>query len=408
MYRTRTTLLDTLWKSTLALTVSALILLAMFTVCSQRTQREAAVLPDPLVVSGSSLHVVVGAGSVAGDTLDITGYEPRNSELVAVALWRGRVAADDYPLLKYRVDADFPGPALKLIWFTQGNPGVLMSADIQGTDGDSAWLELSRHPDWRGTVVELGVAAYTSDQRDALSISHLTLEPWDWRGGLASYWTHLTDFRGWTARTINQIHGSADITVLSPVLLAAAWSAVAVLLLLVAGFFSRPQPGALVAALLLPWIALDLLWQRELMTQLLQTRDQFAGKTVIEKHLTDVDQHIYRYIARLKQDVLPRRHSRILILHDSYAHNFVRLKAQYYLLPHNVYNFGKVPPEVGLETIDYVLVLGEVPRLEYDAGAQALLWKRGTRSLPVELIDDDSLGRLYRVLPRSGDSQEAI
>jgi hypothetical protein len=408
MFRTRTTLLDTLLKSTLALTVSALILLVVFAAYSQRNQRDAAVPPDPLIVLGKSLQVVVGTGDVAGDALEITGYEPRNGELAAVAVWRGRVAAGDYPLLKYQVDTEFPGPALKLVWHTQDSPGTLMSTDLRGTDGDSAWLELSRHPDWRGSVVEMGVYAYTSDARDVLSISHLTLVPQDWRGSLASYWSDLTGYRGWTARTINKIYGSADITVLSPVLLAAAWSALAVILLLVAGIFSRPHPPALVAALLLPWIALDLLWQRELMAQLIQTRDQFAGKTVIEKHLSDVDRHIYRYIARLKQDVLPQRHARILILHDSHAHNFVRLKAQYYLLPHNVYNFGVVPPEAGLKTIDYVLVLGDVPRLQYDAGAQALLWKRGRRALPVELLDDDFMGKLYRVLPRSGDAQEAI
>ena len=407
MYRTRNTLLDTLLRSSLALAISAFILLAIFAIYAQREDRDAGALPNPLILPGKSLQPMVGTAKVAGDALEFTGYEPRNGELVAIAVYRDRIQAEEYPLLRYQIDTDFPGPALKLIWRTEAEPEALKSADLQGTDGESSWLELSRYPDWAGPLVEIGVYAYTSDEEDVLSIAHLTLEPADWRGNLASYWADLTGYRGWTSRTINQMYGAVDTDVLSPVLVAAAWSALAVILLLVSGFFTRIQAGALAAAVVLPWIALDLLWQKELMTQLIQTRDQFAGKTVEEKHLADVDRHIYRYIMRLKQDVLPQRNSRILILHDSHSHNFARLKAQYYLLPHNVYNYGRVPPDYGLETVDYVLVLGEVPRVQYYAGTQSLLWKNGKRSLPAELLDDDFMGRLYRVLPRSTGKEES-
>lgn len=409
MYRTSSTLFETLLKSTLALAASALILLAAFAVYSERQDRGPAATPEPVILPGKSLQAVVGSARVEGEALEFTGYQARDGEFVAVAVSRGRIPAGDYPLLNYRVDTAFPGPALKLVWQTAEEPGVLKSADLQGADGESAWLDLSQNPDWRGTVLEIGVYAYTSDERDALSIAHLTLEPHDWRGELASSWAEWTGYRGWTSRSINLLYGAVDAGAVSPVLVAAAWAALAVLLLWVRGIYTgRAHGGAMVAALLVPWIALDLLWQKELMTQLVQTRDQFAGKTVAEKHLVDVDRHIYRYITRLKNDVLPDRNSRILILHNSHSHNFERLKAQYYLLPHNVYNFGRVPPNYGLETIDYILALGATPRLEYDAQARSLLWKFGKRSLPVELVDDDFMGRLYRVLPRGGDKVGAL
>lgn len=407
MYRTRTTLPATLVRSLIALTASAFILLAAFAVYSLRQNPTADTLPDPVLLPGNSLQVAVGTATIAGDSLTFTGYEPRDGEMVAVATWHGRVKAEDYPLLQYQVDTDFPGAALKLVWRTQDDPAALRSADLPGTAGESAWLELSRHPDWQGSVVELGVYAYTSDERDPLTITHLTLQPYDWRGDLASSWADWTGYRGWTSRTINQMYGALDVEALSPVLVAAAWSALAVLLLLLSGLFIGVQAGSLAAALLLPWVGLDLLWQNELMTQLVQTREQFAGKTVTEKHLADVDRHIYRYITRLKQDVLPDRASRILVLHDSHGHNFARLKAQYYLLPHNVYNYGRVPPDYGLETFDYVLALGELPRVEYDAGTRKLLWKYGKRSLRAELLDDDFMGRLYRVVP-IGNKAEAF
>jgi hypothetical protein len=407
MYRTTTTLLDTLLRSSLALAISAVILLTAFSIYAQREYSDAAAHSTPLLLTGKSFLPQAGTAKVSGEALEFDGYEPRNGEFVAIAVYRDRIQAEEYPLLRYQIDTEFPGPALKLIWRTEAEPEALKSADLQGTEGESDWLELSRSPDWTGALLEIGVYAYTDDEGDALSIAHLTLEPADWRGNVASYWSDLTGFRGWTSRTINQMYGAVDTKVLSPVLAAAAWSALAVILLLASGLFTRIQASALAAAVVLPWIALDLLWQKELMSQLIQTRDQFAGKTVEEKHLADVDRHIYRYVMRLKQDVLPQQNARIVILHNSHSHNFTRLKAQYYLLPHNVYNYGRVPPDHGLETIEYVLVLGEVPRIQYDTEAQALVWKNGRQSLPAELLDDDFMGRLYRVLPQPAGTEEA-
>jgi hypothetical protein len=154
---------------------------------------------------------------------------------------------------------------------------------------------------------------------------------------------------------------------------------------------------AIAGAFLVPWLALDLLWQNKLSIQLALTKAQFGGKTVAEKHLADIDGDIYRYISRLKEDVLPAESARIIILHNSYSHNFDRLKAQYYLLPHSAYNFGRVPPKRGTDTVDYILVLGELPAVSYSESMGALIWKKGKRVLPVEPVDTDPLGSLYRI-----------
>ncbi|MEZ5501093.1 MAG: hypothetical protein R3E50_00005, partial [Halioglobus sp.] len=269
------------------------------------------------------------------------------------------------------------------------------------------WLDLELSPEWRGTVVEIGVFVFATDASDKLSISGLTLHRTGWRGVLASYWSAWTSYRGWSARSINYLYGTADPNALSPVLVAAAWSALAVVLLWLAGLlFTGVGGGALAVAVVLPWVALDLLWQKELLTQLAHTRAQFSGKTVAEKHLADADSQIYSYIVRLKSAVLPTGPSRIVILHNSRAHNFDRLKAQYYLLPNNVYNFGKVPPESGMAYVDYVLVLGEVPGLEFHPLDNTLVWQHGRNALSVELLDSDPLGNLYRVTHRRTDLDE--
>ena len=185
---------------------------------------------------------------------------------------------------------------------------------------------------------------------------------------------------------------------MSPVVVAAAWSALAALLLLLTGLLQgRVQLIALGGAFLVPWLALDLLWQNKLSTQLALTKAQFAGKTVAEKHLADIDGDIYQYITRLKEEVLPAESARLVILHNSYSHNFERLKAQYYLLPHSAYNFGRVPPKRGVGTVDYILILGDLPAVSYSESMGALIWKKGKRVLPVERVDADPMGSLYRI-----------
>jgi hypothetical protein len=119
---------------------------------------------------------------------------------------------------------------------------------------------------------------------------------------------------------------------------------------------------------------LDLLWQKNLSTQLDETRYLFAGKTQHEKHLADREQALYRYARHLKDHVLPSPGVKIFLLHDSALRGYRRLKAQHYLLPHNVFNFGKLPRENSLQKGDYLLVLDKVGELVYAAESGQLQW----------------------------------
>ncbi len=392
-------LLDTLYKAGFALGASALILLATLVVWIEFGATTSADDRLPMAIPGKAMQAVVGGGEVRGERLAMTANHPDGTQFTAVAVWRGRFQAADYPLLRYQIDGSFPDTALTLIWRTSSNPQQLYHADMHAKDSTALWLYLAGHPDWQGTVEELGVYVFASSAGQVASIDHMTLEPLTWRGVLASQWFNWTSYRGWSAQSINLLYGTADRDAPSPVLVGAAWSALAIALLLIAALCGVAwQPGALAAVLLLPWISLDMLWQQELMSQLGQTRQQFAGKTAEQKHLAAVDAYIYRYVMRLKKEVLPDEPARIAILHSSNNHNFDRLKAQYYLLPHNVYNFGRFPPKEGMDSIDFLLVLGDVAGLEFQPQSNTLVWKLGDRSLAVERVDRDSMGGLYRVL----------
>jgi hypothetical protein len=397
-----------LFRATLALLASALVLIGIDLVYLESYIPESANRGHSKVIQGKSMQAAAGSARVEGDKLIVTGYERHAKGYLSVALWRGKFQADTYQQLSLQVDTDNPGPSLKLVWRTASDQSTY-GADIPNDGRGTAVVKLARNPYWRGQITEIGLYALTQDPALNLSISRLTLEPHSSSGAIARHWFDWIAFRGWSLASINQLYGTVDRKALSPVVAAALWAGLALSFLLIITLFKgRGHPGAIVAVVLIPWISLDFLWQNELATQLEKTRDQFAGKSIHEKHLVDIDSAIYRYVRRLKEDILPVEPSRIVILHNKrYGHNFGRLKTQYYLLPNNVYNFGRKLPADDLQSIDYILALGDSPSLKYYKRNSKLISKGG-RSLSAELVDDDPIGRLYRVLPRTSSARGAL
>jgi hypothetical protein len=400
--------LSLLAQAIVALAVSALILvlaLLGYVQYVEGARAAGATRVEPLDIPGESLQLVYGTGRAVNGALEITGYQASDEGQIAIAVRRGAFSAEDFPLLRFGLDTDPGGPQVDLLWRLASEPGMVKSMPLSDTDAGSAWVDLARNPDWHGRVLEIGFYVTADDAGESVSLAHLTLEPRSGWGVLGSHWHDWTAYRGWSVRSINFLYGAVNADSLSPVVAAAAWSALAVVLLGVAALRSgRANGGAVLAVLLLAWIALDMLWQHELGAQLASTRQQFAGKTQEEKHLADIDSAMYRYIQHLKREVLPAQVSRIVILHNSKGHNFDRLKAQYYLLPNNSFNFGRVPPGERLHDVDYVLVLGDVPEVEFKPDAGSLQWKHGRRSLSVQRVDSAPMGSLYRVLPVAAEA----
>lgn len=383
-------------RAFLALALAAGLLLLAGVIYTSSTIPEVASRIAPRVIAGRELTPVVGEAVASGQQLSISEYLPRKHEYHAAAVWKGRLRAEALPLLRYEVDSTGGVPALKLIWRTASNPRALHRADLNFSGG-VATMNMAENPRWRGTVVELGIYVVARDPATHVVIHGIRLEPRNWGGVLASYWSNWSAFRGWSVRTINFIYGTPDTRALSPTVVAGAWAALAAVLLLLAGLPGRSwQRGGFLVVILVPWLSLDLLWQAELGQQLQQARQVFGGRSRHEQHMRDMDAHIYSYIKRLKEEVLPAENQRILLLHNSSKHEFDRLKAQYYLLPHNVYNFGTSPPRKGLANLDYVLLLGDQEEVTYKEKSTRLHWgERG--KLSVERVDVDPMGQLFRV-----------
>jgi hypothetical protein len=220
---------------------------------------------------------------------------------------------------------------------------------------------------------------------------------------LRTIWSEWTDFEVWKLSSINHLRGTAENSIMSPTLAMALWAGLALLILCVLFQIRRNHsPVSYVLVVAIPWVILDLLWQNRLTTQLEETKNLFQGKTYHEKQLVDLDGNLYRYAQYLKAEVLPLVGARIFLLRDNKGqrHDYERLRLQYHLLPHNIYNYGAVPSRKHSRPGDYILVLQEIPQLEYLEQEKLLRWATG-ETLPVELINQHYLGSLYRVTDKA-------
>ena len=392
--------LNSLGKALFSLSVSAVILIFLY-LCylDIQTPASTAVYPDK-VIPGRNFRAVMGAAKKNDNTIQITGFERHSGLDYAIVTVHTSFRASDYPFLTYQITGRHPGLRVSLMWRTEDNPSELYLCDLPWNEDKPSGIALHSNPEWRDRVTEIGLRITGEPRERPLVVSHLTLEAHSWRGAITSMWREWTAPRGWTQQSINSLHGTIRRHSLSPTVVMAAWAGAALILLAGTGLYrNRHDFPSYCAVLLIPWIMLDLFWQHELSAQMIETKHLFGGKTTHEKHLADIDRHIYRYMRRLKEQVLPPSPSRIFIIHNSKGHNFTRLKAQYYLLPNNIFNHGRMPPSRGIEPGDYILILGDLPGSNYLEHPGVLVWAKD-HSLKADLIDSDPRGTLYKARSR--------
>lgn len=397
------------WSCSLALAalaVSALLLICAYMLLSPdaRVYHADGGVNSARVINAADLITRIGAA----DAHDATGLAvTRLAGDRAIFTQHLTLQARDYDFLQYSMAGRNPGQRIYLIWRTAENPADIFNQALSWSEDKTSTVRLQGHPDWQGTITEVGLDIYGELRGQPLIISDFEFLPGSISGLLSTIWTQWTAFTGWSQKSINYL-GSPRSELPTATEAAAAWTALAIILLYLARAPGRAQPLVILGVtILVPWLSLDLLWQRELNTQQAETRYLFSGKTMHERHLADEDSDIYRYTNRLKASVLPQTPSRLFILHDSVGHDYERLKTQYYLLPHNIYNYGRFPKVKSLVQGDFILVLGTIPGVSYSEGSQKLTWGKG-QQLQARLLDRDERGLLLVVsAPTPGSAKAA-
>jgi len=393
--------LQGLGKALAALIVSALILMTAFVIFYPH--------PAPShvknrVISGNDLSVVFGGAKKSSTALQLAELSEEDGR--AILAHPIHFKAEDYPFLEYTILNRSAGQTIYLLWRTKENPKEMANTRLYWNGNTPVTIDLSKNIAWQGEITELAFDIYGDLRGQPIEFQQLILKPYSPASLLSGIRAEWTAYRGWTQKSAHHLRGTQVNTALSPTLALASWTGLALLLLITAGTVAAgphkltSQAPAYLAAVLIPWITLDMLWQSELVTQLAETKILFADKTQHEKHLAESEGSLYSYAKHLKDDVLPDPGVKILLLHDSDHRTYTRLKAQYYLLPHNVFNYDRVPRKGAANKADYILALGEIEGLEFSAEASTLNWTNTLgkiESLDVTLVEKHPLGTLFKI-----------
>lgn len=169
---------------------------------------------------------------------------------------------------------------------------------------------------------------------------------------LAAMWRAWLAPQPWNQGSIN-VHGAGAQPGkrLTPVVLLG----VLTLLLGLPGYW-RWGSRFLLAWMLVAWLLLDLVWQRQLLWRGQDTREQFAGLPAADRPAQGDDSFFWAVSQKTKAQ-LPAAGARVFV---ASANDFVGMRMAYYLYPLNVYwrrGGPELPGPSQFRTGDYILLV---------------------------------------------------
>lgn len=320
----------------------------------------------------------------------------------AVFRLQPELETEDYRYLRLEMLGWQPDQTVMLFWRSDQAPGRQFYQELTHSVEGVSWHRLPDYSIWKGQLQELAIGVFSQAAAvEPLVLKGLTLEPPGQMAFLQQQFHDWWEIRPWLQSSANRHDGATKNAALYPATVALLCCAVALAVLLLCHRLKlvkrRVTLMAGLIAILLPWFALDILWQHQLKGRLEKNRESYGGLTQPQKHQREADALLQSYAAHLKSLLRPLRHQRLFLLHDTdQVHDYTRLRMQFHLLPLNIFNFGnQLEALVHGRPGDHVLLLSPVAGVRYHSREGLLSDNRF--SLAATPVDIQSLGQLFRL-----------
>jgi len=295
-----------------------------------------------------------------------------------------------YPTLRLAALADTQPIAAKLLWRRADGPMTTFAKTIAWQGDGVERVALARDPEWRGNIAGFALALWMQPKA-ALLLRSATLLPDTGASVLSQVVGEWFDLEPWGEFSVNYLFGGTPNPRI-PLLPAAV--AVAALALVIYSILARRKGLAPLLAVgavfaIAAWIAVDLRWQFNLLSNLRLTAEKYAGKTIDEKHRVAEDARIYQ-VAEAIRNGMPHGVTKVTLISDLANMELFVGKLRYYLFP-----LWLEPKPDPLDP-QAVLAIVESKDASLDAAAGKLKFDNRP-SLDVETLVNDPLVQLVRV-----------
>ena len=332
--------------------------------------------------SGAQMTITRGSGFSDGTNFIINATDPTG--LAIVTIDTPTVHANDYRRIRWKALSIDPEVTLTALWRSDAAPGRINSAPLVPY-GNDVVLALPQAPDWSGRIEGIALTI-NGTLRQPIFIQEARIEPIDMRTVVSDRLHDWFHFIHWSGLSINTAIGGP---LEQPVWLTVAAAAVVLTAVGLCFAWGRRRLSATalslaVAAIIATgWLALDVRWLWSRLQQTQATAATYAGKSLREKHLSDIDGYVYAFAEQVILR-LPSTPSRVFVGADDH---YFGGRLAYQLYPHNAYmnhDTGALPPVERCKPGDFVVIFRR-KGVVYDPVNRMLSWDQ-QRAVPADVL----------------------
>ena len=343
----------------------------------------------PVIVPPRTLVAAAGSGRWADGAIAIDSTDQQGRATFVATL--APFPADLYDTISWQIPGFLTAAGGALLWVSdQGQSGQTFVQRLTLPDVRDGRLLMRGHPDWRGSISQVGVLIQGPFQQP-VRIESLQVEPrvaqWSpeeaWSSALRA-WAKADPWNGGSVHFIGVTKAGERFT---PAVLVAIWTATAVAVFL---FFSgdlgpRGIGITAISLVLAGWFTLDFRWQVQLLNN---TLTGLAKPESLSDVLAD------RKVPQLLAEIPPS--ARVFVLSDDPG-SYAPLRARYLLAPRRVHVGFRTLSELAiLKPGDHVLVISTPDKLQFDQPNGELI--SGERRIGAELVATDvAFGSLFKI-----------
>jgi hypothetical protein len=292
---------------------------------------------------GDAFREVFGKAVAHDGRLAVQETAPDFSTLQSIEV---NLDAAESNTLRYRFE-HFPRTLeLSLVFRTAEAPDDVQTVSLPWPGEGTATFDLSHVENWRGTIIEVGFAEFSTAQLVPTARGFAPFELGDvalwspsWRGDIAAL---VTDWFGawpWSQRSVHALGREGDaprahsaiLFVALAVFIAIVWSMVLL------GLRGRRVATIALACAAIGWFMLDLRWQAGLAQRLLATRTLYADMAWPQRERNVGDSELLRVADEIRELLHDEPTSTRILVQSGNGYSLLRLV--WHLLPLNVGSF---------------------------------------------------------------------